>query len=197
MALKDQNDAWEIFSLIPTAIRVPENYGRKDIGDLVELAESIDRFGLLSPILVHIDDEGEYVLRSGLRRLRACQTVLGWHVVPVLAVDHLPDVTGEAIQAFRDEHTQRKELTPSEKVVELYSGMEEPSLRQAWTKAGVAAETMVMALDVAASAVKRDVPGADAVIDDDDLDTAESSALRALELVRGLRKARLQVVGGE
>jgi len=193
MALKDQNDAWEIFSLIPTAIRVPENYGRKDIGDLVELAESIDRFGLLSPILVHIDDEGEYVLRSGLRRLRACQTVLGWHVVPVLAVDHLPDVTGEAIQAFRDEHTQRKELTPSEGVVEPFSGMEEPSLRQA----GVAAETMVMALDVAASAVNRDVPGADAVIDDDDLDTAESSALRALELVRGLRKARLQVVGGE
>lgn len=197
MALKDQNDAWEIFSLIPTAIRVPENYGRKDIGDLVELAESIDRFGLLSPILVHIDDEGEYVLRSGLRRLRACQTVLGWHVVPVLAVDHLPDVTGEAIQAFRDEHTQRKELTPSERVVELYSGMEEPSLPQAWTKAAVAAETMVMALDVAAGVLNRDVPGADAVIDDDDLDTAESSALRALELVRGLRKARLQVVGGE
>lgn len=197
MALKDQNDAWEIFSLIPTAIRVPDNYGRRDVGDLGELAESIDRFGLLSPILVHIDDEGEYVLRSGLRRLRACQTVLGWQVVPVLAVDHLPDVTGEAMQAFRDEHTQRKELTPSERVVELYSGVEEPSLGQAWTKAGVAAETMVMALDVAASAVNRDVPGADAVIDDDDLDTAESSALRALELVRGLRKARLQVVGGE
>lgn len=197
MALKDQNDAWEIFSLIPTAIRVPENYGRKDVGDLVELAESIDRFGLLSPILVHIDDEGEYVLRSGLRRLRACQSVLGWQVVPVLAVDHLHDATGEAMQAFRDEHTQRKVLTPYEGVVESFVDIEEPSLRQAWTMAGVAAESMATALDVAAGALKRDVPGADAVIGDDGLDIAESSALRALELVRGLRKARLQVVGGE
>jgi len=295
MALKDQNDAWEIFSLIPSAIRVPENYGRRDLGDLAELAESIDRFGLLSPILVHIDDDGEYVLRAGLRRLRACESVLGWQVVPVLAVNHLHEDTGEAMEAFRDENTQRKALTPSEAVgvadvirarvgsllaerrqagrkaepsgklpegrleareiaaeavgysattlrsarellhlvdspemkpavreqvqqkVELMDSTgnvsralrearelvapgprtEEPTLRQAWTNAGVAVESMVKALDVAVSALDRDVQGPDAVIDDDDLDTAESSALRALELIKELRKARLQVVGGE
>src|SRR5699024_2250256 len=106
----------EIFSLIPSAIRVPDDYGRKDLGDLSELAESIDRFGLLSPILVHIDDDGEYVLRAGLRRLRACESILNWQVVPVLAVDHLHDFTGEAVEAFRDENTQRKSLTPSEAV---------------------------------------------------------------------------------
>ncbi|HLR55579.1 MAG TPA: hypothetical protein VK096_02335, partial [Actinomycetales bacterium] len=74
---------------------------------------------------------------------------------------------------------------------------EEPSLRQAWTRAGAAVESMVKALDVAADALNRDIPGADAAIDAADLDTVGTSALWALELVEDLRKARLQVVSGE
>jgi len=45
MALIGRPDVWEIFTLEPSAIIVPEDYGRSDVGDLTELAASIDRFG--------------------------------------------------------------------------------------------------------------------------------------------------------
>lgn len=140
MALRNQNDVWEIFSLMPSAIGVPTDYGRTDVGDVAGLAASIDNLGLLSPILVHIDEDGDYVLRAGLRRLRACEQ-LGWQVVPVLAVDHLPTATGAAMVAFRDENTQRKALTPSEavRVADVIEAWMRPILamrRRAGVKAG-------------------------------------------------------------
>jgi len=52
---------------------------RKSISEaeLSSLAESIRRFGLLSPLLVRTLDEGEYELIAGERRLRALKK-LGW-----------------------------------------------------------------------------------------------------------------------
>lgn len=299
MALIGRPDVWEIFTLEPGAIIVPDDYGRTDVGDLTELAASIDKFGLLAPILVHIDDEGQYVLRSGLRRLRACTEILGWKVVPLLAVDHLHETSGDAAMAFRDDNGLRKALTPSEavKVADIIEdrvrvrlaerkragvkmepsgnlpegsplesrevaaaavglsattlrsarrllhmvdrpdldpqvreqvrqkvefmdstgnvsralrearalvepqgadsgGVTEPSLRQAWARAGAATESFIKALDVTAQALSREVPGLGSEIADTDLDTVEAGALRALELVRQVRKSRLQVVVG-
>lgn len=298
MALVGTPDVWEIFTLEPSAIIIPKDYPRDDLGDLADLAESIDKFGLLAPILVHINDDGDYVLRSGLRRLRACVDILGWQVVPLLAVDHLDDSSGDAAIAFRDDNGLRKDLTPSEavrladviearvrgfmaarqragvraepsrqrregrlrsdeiaadavglsaatlrrarsllrlvespdlepevrkKVQEKVRFMDEtgnvsralrearelvepasdqtpprePSLREAWARAGAATESFVQALDVATAALSRDVPGLGGIVTDKDLELVEANALRALELVKQVRKSWLQVVGGE
>src|SRR5699024_12686367 len=57
--------SFHFFFFTHTAITVIYTLSLHDaLPILVELAESIDRFGLLSPILVHIDDEGEYVLHQ-------------------------------------------------------------------------------------------------------------------------------------
>jgi ParB family chromosome partitioning protein len=56
---------------------------RKDMGDLAGLARSIDREGLLHPVVV--SQLG--VLLAGERRLRACRDILGWTEIPVTIVE--------------------------------------------------------------------------------------------------------------
>ena len=48
---------------------------RKDPGDIVELAESIKRYGLLSPIILEDLNNGHYKLLAGWRRLQAHKTL--------------------------------------------------------------------------------------------------------------------------
>jgi ParB/RepB/Spo0J family partition protein len=55
---------------------------RRDLGDIDELARSIDEVGLLHPIVVRSDGR----LIAGERRLAACKR-LGWQRVPVTVVD--------------------------------------------------------------------------------------------------------------
>lgn len=83
---------------------------RSDLGDLTDLRESIDKHGLLHPVVV----TDELRLVSGERRLRACEQ-LGWKEVPVTYVSGLRDATS-LLQMERDENTCRKEMTVSEKV---------------------------------------------------------------------------------
>jgi ParB family chromosome partitioning protein len=51
---------------------------RQDLGDLQGLAESIQEFGLLRPVLITADNR----LIAGRRRLEACK-LLGWKTIPV------------------------------------------------------------------------------------------------------------------
>jgi len=46
---------------------------RKDPGDIDELAESIKRYGLFSPIILEDLNNGKYKLLAGWRRLQAHQ----------------------------------------------------------------------------------------------------------------------------
>jgi len=57
-------------------IRIGERH-RKDMGDIEELARSIDEIGLLQPIVVEPDG----TLIAGERRIRAC-LMLGWEEIP-------------------------------------------------------------------------------------------------------------------
>lgn len=293
MKLHSVNDVWEIVSILTSAIRVPEEYGRTDVGDVSGLAESMERFGLLAPVVVGMSDEGEFVLRAGLRRLRAAQ-MNRWQFLPVIVLDHMDDSPGEALSAFCDENTHRKPLTPSEavrvadlieanvrgvmaarmragvkaepsgnlpqgspsesreiaaqavgmsasslrsarKLLQLVespdlasdvreqvqdkvefmdstgnvsrawrearalvgpasepSGLSGSSLRRVWARAGTATESFVKALDAATAALGRDFPGPGADINDEDLDTVEENAQRALEVVHRIRQALLQ-----
>ena len=79
---------------------------RKDMGDLVGLAESMKRHGLLHPVVVKKDS----VLVAGHRRIEAARN-LGWKDIPATVID----VT-DLLSAERDENFERKNFTPSEAV---------------------------------------------------------------------------------
>lgn len=59
-----------------------KNRIRKDLGDLHSLKESIQKLGLLHPILIDLDN----TLISGERRLQSIK-ILGWEYVEVRIVD--------------------------------------------------------------------------------------------------------------
>jgi ParB-like chromosome segregation protein Spo0J len=95
---------------LPVKKIVVQNRARKNVGNVLGLAESIQRLGLLHPIVVNSRHE----LIAGTRRLAAVKK-LGWsdvlcHVVATL------DEAIPALQAERDENTCREPLAPSEMV---------------------------------------------------------------------------------
>jgi ParB-like chromosome segregation protein Spo0J len=92
-------------SVALSAIRVGDR-ARKDMGDVAELARSIQTHGLMHPVVVLSD----YTLVAGGRRLAAVG-MLGWEEVPVTVVN----VT-DLLAAERDENAVRKDLTPTEAV---------------------------------------------------------------------------------
>ncbi|EMO26573.1 ParB-like protein [Leptospira interrogans serovar Bataviae str. HAI135] len=59
-----------------------KNRIRKDLGDLQSLKESIQKLGLLHPILIDLEN----TLISGERRLESVK-ILGWEYVDVRIVD--------------------------------------------------------------------------------------------------------------
>lgn len=81
---------------------------RKDLGDLVQLAHSIETVGLLHPIVV----TKERRLVAGERRLAAFKQ-LGRKRVPTYVVESLDDAL-TLLLAERDENTCRKDFTPME-----------------------------------------------------------------------------------
>jgi hypothetical protein len=80
---------------------------RKDIGDLENLAVSIEEKGVLQPIGITPDRE----LVFGLRRLMACRDRLGWRTIPARIIP----VTSIAQGEFA-ENMVRKDFAPSERV---------------------------------------------------------------------------------
>src|SRR5262245_52403896 len=81
---------------------------REHLGDLEGLAASIQRYGLIHPIVV--DAAGTLV--AGERRLRACLQ-LGWTEVEVRLYGELTAEERAAIEL--EENLQRKNLTPLER----------------------------------------------------------------------------------
>lgn len=80
---------------------------RADLGDIAELAASIEAVGPLHPVVV----TESYDLVAGGRRLEAMK-LLGWTEVPVTVVD-LANAE-EVLRAEADENACRKPLTPYE-----------------------------------------------------------------------------------
>lgn len=85
---------------------------REDMGDLHGLAESIEKYGLLQPIVI---DEALHLV-AGERRLNACR-MLGWSSVPVRNVGDLTEEERREIEL--EENDQRKALTDHERSRDL------------------------------------------------------------------------------
>lgn len=76
-----------------------------------EMAESVKRFGILSPAVVRQKEDGRYELISGHRRKKACE-LAGIDKMPVIVRNMDRD---EAIIFMVDSNLQRERLLPSEK----------------------------------------------------------------------------------
>ena len=76
-----------------------------------ELCESIQQYGVLSPIIVRPHSEGGYEVLSGHRRMKACE-LLGIEEVPVV-IKELDDDTAAILLV--DSNLQRENILPSEK----------------------------------------------------------------------------------
>lgn len=83
-----------------------------DIDDAMrEMAESVRRFGVLSPAVARQKEDGRYELISGHRRKKACE-LAGIDKMPVIVRNMDRD---EAIIFMVDSNLQRERLLPSEK----------------------------------------------------------------------------------
>lgn len=80
---------------------------RKDYGDLEGLSKSIERLGLLQPIVVEPQD-GRWLLLVGHRRLKAC-VLLGLKLIESVTKEDLDEVQRKEIEL--EENIQRKDLT--------------------------------------------------------------------------------------
>jgi ParB family transcriptional regulator, chromosome partitioning protein len=100
--------------LIPlSAIEPDPRQPRSSMGDLSELVTSIRDKGVLEPILVRLQPEGEagtYLIISGERRYRAAQEA-GLYEIPAIEMDVDEQ---EALEIALIENLQRKDLTPFE-----------------------------------------------------------------------------------
>ena len=102
----------EISYFNPTQIHVGKYQPRKHMDDnaLEELAVSIQKQGILHPLLARYGDEGEIELIAGERRLRAAQKV-GLKEVPCRILDISSQ---EALEISLLENVQRADLSPME-----------------------------------------------------------------------------------
>lgn len=90
----------------------PDHPFHVDIDDAMrEMAESVKRFGVLSPAVARQKEDGRYELISGHRRKKACE-LAGIDKMPVIVRSMDRD---EAIIFMVDSNLQRERLLPSEK----------------------------------------------------------------------------------
>ncbi len=91
---------------------------RRKLGDIAELAKSIDELGLINPVQVN----EELVLIAGLHRIEACKS-LGWSEIEA-AVLSVTDITAERIEIaenlFRAELTTLERGNQYKRLKELY-----------------------------------------------------------------------------
>ena len=106
-------------------IEVGERY-RKDLGDIAGLAASINRLGLLQPIVITKAKR----LVAGTRRLEAAR-ILDWDTIPCFVAANLNDAV-KLLAAERDENTCRKEFTTMEAVAigKALEALEQPLAKE-------------------------------------------------------------------
>lgn len=94
--------------------------------EINELANSIKRYGLLSPIIVTKIEDNHYMIIAGERRWRACKS-LNWDIIKCQIVNH-EEKDLDFISLI--ENFQRKDLNPIEKAVALNNVMSKYELTQ-------------------------------------------------------------------
>ena len=98
-----------------------------DEAALQELAESITEHGLIQPLIVHEDGDGQYTLIAGERRWRAAQKV-GLEELPVVVKQATPQTM---LEIALIENIQRADLNPLEEAAAYQQLVEEFGLTQA------------------------------------------------------------------
>jgi ParB family chromosome partitioning protein len=99
-------------------IDISEFNTRKNLADgqddssIEDLAQSIDKQGLLSPITVFQRSDGKYALIAGQRRLLAC-THLKWLNIPAIVRDTMDEADATAISLVENVH--RADMNPLDK----------------------------------------------------------------------------------
>ena len=117
-------------------IKVAERI-RKLTAGVAELAQDIQKNGLINPITVMTVDGGDgYQLLAGLRRLRAAQ-VLGWEEIEVTVVS--PKDAEAALNIEYSENVQREAFTYSEKMdyARLIAEIEKAKARERQNEGGL------------------------------------------------------------
>ncbi len=101
-------------------VDISEFNTRKNLADgqydstIEDLAKSIGRQGLLSPITVFQKPDGRYALVAGQRRLLACKQ-LGWSMIPAIVRDSMADADATAISLVENVH--RADMNPRDKAI--------------------------------------------------------------------------------
>lgn len=110
---------------------------RKDLGNITALAKSIDQLGLIHPIIITPDMR----IIAGERRLNACQA-LGWAYITAHVVDNLDDAV-MFLDEQRDENTEHKEMTISERVAlaKTLEELDRPHVNKRKQEASIRART--------------------------------------------------------
>jgi len=80
---------------------------RKDVGDIVSLKNSLERHGLINPLLVTKDN----YLIAGFRRLSAARE-LGWTEIEVKLIDSVKEL--DLLEMEMEENLVRKDFTQEE-----------------------------------------------------------------------------------
>ncbi len=101
-------------------VDISEFNTRKNLADgqydstIEDLAKSIEKQGLLSPITVFQRPDGRYALVAGQRRLLACKQ-LGWSTISAIVRDTMTDADATAISLVENVH--RADMNPRDKAI--------------------------------------------------------------------------------
>ena len=101
---------------------------RQEMGDISSLAESMKRFGQISPIVINSDR----VLVAGGRRLEAARS-LGWRNINAVIAEITDELT--MLEYEREENIQRMDFTHTEEAVasqKIYELRNPPLFRRIW-----------------------------------------------------------------
>lgn len=107
-----EKHAGKVRQIAISSINVAERI-RKENGSLDELAQDIQKHGLLNPITVMEQSDGGYVLIAGLRRMKAMEQL---NATEIRATVMSPMEADEMLMLEIAENEQRKEFTVSEKL---------------------------------------------------------------------------------
>ena len=146
----------DVDSIIPNPDQPRKNF---DFDSLVSLAQSIKSVGVIQPLTVRYENEGNYRLISGERRLRACK-MAGVNRVPCIVTDS--DAESEALVALI-ENLQRRDLDffeQAEGLASIIDGMHmsqsEVAVRIGKSQSSVANKLRLLRIPVS---VRRDILG--------------------------------------
>ena len=107
-----EKNAGQVRQIAISSINVAERI-RQENGSLDELAQDIQKHGLLNPITVMEQTDGGYVLIAGLRRMKAMEQL---KATEIRATVMSPMEADEMLMLEIAENEQRKEFTVSEKL---------------------------------------------------------------------------------